>query len=44
MEKNHSNLFYIFQLDYAEHPVPPDFLQRLREKLIGIASGEKYPP
>lgn len=44
VEKAHSNLFYIFQLDYAEYPIPPNFLIQLREKLFGAAFAEKHPP
>lgn len=41
MNKEHSNLFYIFQKDHAANPIPPHFLERLQQVLSNMFSPEK---
>ena len=40
MENKHYNLFYIFQTDRNEHPIPPHFLQQLQEKLLSLCASK----
>lgn len=41
MNKEHCNLFYIFQRDHAAHSMPPHFLERLQQVLSNMFSPEK---
>ena len=41
MSKEHCILFYIFQRDYAAHPMPPHFLERLQQVLSNMFSLKK---
>lgn len=42
MEKQHYNLFYIFQIDYAKHPMPPNRVHQVRNILHALQPSDKF--